>query len=73
MAQQKPDMDAVLRAVADVPKRDNSSYHQAMAAARKGFEEAETALGGAVTVKTKMKRKRNGDYVVKMTFKPADS
>ncbi|WP_281033456.1 hypothetical protein [Neorhizobium lilium] len=40
-----------------------------MAEARRSFEEAEAALGGPVTLKMKAKRKRNGDYVVKWTFK----
>jgi hypothetical protein len=42
-----------------------------MAEARRSFEEAEAAMGGAVTIKMKSKRKRNGDFVVKWIFKPA--
>ncbi len=71
MAEDKPDLAAVMKAVADGPKRDNSAYHQAMAEARRSFEEAEAAMGGAVTLKMKSKRKRNGDFVVKWVFKPA--
>ena len=71
MADDKTDMTAIFKAVADDPKRDNSAYHQAMAEARRSFEDAEAALGVPVTVKMKAKQKRNGDYVVKWTFKPA--
>ncbi|WP_160009056.1 hypothetical protein [Rhizobium sp. 18055] len=64
-----PDTIALLKAVADSPKRDNSAYHRAMAEARQAFEDAEIALGGPVRLKTRIKQKRNGDYVVKWTFK----
>lgn len=69
MGEEKPETIALIKAVADSPKRDNSAYHQAMAEARQAFEQAETALGGPVKVKIKTKTKRNGDYVVKWTFK----
>ncbi|CAN7446039.1 hypothetical protein [Neorhizobium sp. LjRoot104] len=69
MAEDKPDMSAILKAVAESPKRDNSVYHKAIAEARQAFEDAETALGGPVEVRTKSKMKRNGDYVVKWTFR----
>lgn len=69
MAGDKPDMDALIKAVAESPKRDNSVYHKAIAEARQAFEEAEAALGGRVEVRTKSKVKRNGDYVVKWTFR----
>ena len=72
MANHKPDMAAVLKAVAESPKRDNSAYHKAMAEAREAFEQAEALLGGSVDVRTKTKVKRNGEYVVKWTFKPAE-
>jgi hypothetical protein len=71
MPHDKSDMAALVKAVADGPKRDNSAYHEAMAEARKQFDEAEAALGGPVRLKIKTKRKRNGDYVVKWVFKPA--
>jgi hypothetical protein len=64
------DLAALMRALADSPKRDNSAYHKAMAEARQAFEAAEKAFGGRVKVKTKTKSKPNGDYVVKWTFKP---
>ena len=69
MAEDKRDMIAILKAIAESPKRDNSAYHQAIAEARQAFEEAEIALGGPVEVRTKTKMKRNGDYIVKWTFK----
>ncbi|MCK8779170.1 hypothetical protein M0654_04145 [Rhizobium sp. NTR19] len=69
---EKPDMSAVLKAVADSPKRENSTYHKAMADARQIFAEAEEALGGPVTFKIKTKTKRNGKHIVKWTFKRAD-
>ncbi|MEN3147886.1 hypothetical protein ABCW43_11260 [Neorhizobium sp. IRAMC:178] len=62
-------MDALIKAVAESPKRDNSVYHKAIAEARQAFEDAEAALGGPVEVRTKSKVKRNGDYVVKWTFR----
>jgi hypothetical protein len=72
MAEDKPDMSALLKEVAESPKRDNSVYHKAIAEARQAFEEAESALGGPVEVRTKTKIKRNGDYVVKWTFRRLD-
>lgn len=72
MTDKKPDMAAVMKAVADSPKRDNSAYHKAMAEARQAFENAEAVLGGTVEVKIKAKLKRNGKYVVKWVFERAD-
>lgn len=69
MSDEKPDMAMLLKALAETPKRDNSAYHQAIAEARRAFEEAEEQLGGPVKVKIKIKTKRNGDYVVKWTFR----
>jgi hypothetical protein len=69
MVEDKPDTIALLKAIAESPKRDNSTYHRAMAEARHAFENAEVALGGPVRLKTKTKRKRSGEYVVKWTFK----
>ncbi|CCM77371.1 hypothetical protein [Rhizobium mesoamericanum] len=63
------DWTAVVKAVAESPRRDNSAYHQAMSNARQAFEAAEAALGGPVQVKTKTKMKRSGEYVVKWVFK----
>jgi hypothetical protein len=73
MSNDTPDMIAILKAMADSPKRDNSAYHQAMAEARQAFESAEAALGGPVRVKTKTKTKRNGEFSVKWTFKRVKS
>ncbi|WEZ82291.1 hypothetical protein P6U16_14110 [Rhizobium sp. 32-5/1] len=70
MPEDKLDTIALMRAIADSPKRDNAVYHQAMAQARKAFEDAEAELGGPVEVTIKTKRKRSGAYVVKWTFKP---
>ncbi|MBB3966537.1 hypothetical protein [Rhizobium metallidurans] len=69
--EQAPDTLTLLKQIADSPRRDNSAYHDAMAQARQAFEAAEAAIGGPVRVKTRIKTKRNGDYVVKWTFKPA--
>lgn len=66
-----PEMIALLKAMAESPKRDNSAYHTAMAQARHAFESAELTLGGPVEVKMKSKVNRSGDYVVKWTFKRA--
>jgi hypothetical protein len=71
MGDNERDWTALVQAVADSPKRDNSAYHKAMAEARQAFEDAEAALAGPVQVKTKMKMKRSGEYVVKWTFKRA--
>nr|WP_074063145.1 MULTISPECIES: hypothetical protein [Rhizobium] len=69
MDEDKPDLTAVFKALAESPKRDNRAYHKALAEAREAFETAELALGGAFRVQMKTKMKRNGDYVVKWTFK----
>lgn len=69
MADESQEMAAFLKEIADTPKRDNSAYHAAIAEARRAFEKAEAAIGGPVKLKTKTKMKRNGDYVVKWTFK----
>ncbi|MCV9997847.1 PIG-S family GPI transamidase component [Pararhizobium sp. YC-54] len=69
MAEDKLDTIALLKAIADSPKRDNSVYHRAMAEARQAFEEAESALGGPVRMRSKTKMKRNGEFTVKWTFK----
>lgn len=71
MSDDRPDMMALIKAMAESPKRDNTAYHQAMAEARQAFENAAAALGGPVRVKTKTKLKRSGEYVVKWTFKRA--
>lgn len=72
MALPKPDLTALIKAVADSPRRDNSTFHQAMAEAREMFDNAEAALGGPVKVRTKTKLKPNGKYVVKWVFERAD-
>jgi hypothetical protein len=72
MTYSKPDIDAIAKAVADTPRRDNTAYHEAMAQARRAFEEAQAAFGEqSVQLKMKTKIKRNGDHVVKWTFKRA--
>ena len=58
----------LMKELADSPKRDNSAYHKALSEARAAFEEAVIAFGGPVSVKTKVKHKKNGDYVVKWVF-----
>jgi hypothetical protein len=72
MNEDKPEIAALLKAMAESPRRDNSTYHKAMAEARQAFEDAETALGGPLQVKTKTKLTRKGRYVVKWTFSRAD-
>lgn len=72
MAEDKLDTIALLKAIADSPKRDNSTYHRVMAEARQAFDEAELALGGPVRVRIKTKMKRSGEYTVKWTFKRLD-
>lgn len=68
----RPDLNAIVKAVADAPRRDNSAYHEAMAEARAAFERAEAELGGPVTVRIKTKTKSSGKYVVKWVFERAD-
>lgn len=72
MAVNRLDTIALIKAIADSPKRDNSVYHRAMAEARQAFEAAEIALGGPVRVRTRTKMKRSGEYTVKWTFKRSD-
>jgi hypothetical protein len=70
VADKDPEMTALLKAIAESPKRDNSAYHAAITQARHAFEQAESIPGdGPLNVTTKTKFKRNGDYVVKWTFK----
>ena len=66
-----PEMHALIKAVAEGPRRDNTTYHKAIAEARQAFEAAEAALGGPVRLKTKTRMKGDGEYVVKWTFKRA--
>lgn len=68
MTKADAELAALIKAVADTPRRDNSVYHQAMAEAREMFAQAEATLGGRVTVKAKSKLKPNGKYVVKWVF-----
>ncbi|AYD02116.1 hypothetical protein [Neorhizobium sp. NCHU2750] len=72
MASDRDEINALIKAVADTPRRDNSAYHQAMAEAREMFDKAEAALGGPVTMRAKTKLKPNGKYVVKWVFERAD-
>lgn len=69
MGEDGPELMALLKAIANSPKRDNSVYHTAMAEARQAFEDAESALGGPVRLKTKTKLKPGGEYTVKWTFR----
>jgi Flp pilus assembly protein TadG len=69
MAEQKRDLTAIAKAVADMPRRDNTAYHQAMARAREAFAEAEAALGGPVTMKVKVKTKGSGKADAKANTK----
>lgn len=71
MSKDQSGMMALLKEVADSPRRDNSAYHEAMAQARLAFEAAEKALGGPVRLKMKTKKTRRGKYKVKWTFKRA--
>lgn len=69
MSHAKSQTLALLKELAESPKRDNSAYHKALAEARFAFEAAETALGRPVSVKTKVKHKKNGEIVVKWVFR----
>ncbi len=69
MGDSERDLRALMKAVAESPRRDNSAYHKAIAEARQAFEAAEAAVGGPVQVRTKTKMKRSGEYVVKWVFK----
>lgn len=60
---------ALMKLVAETPKRDNTEYHHAIAQFRRAFAEADAALGPEVEVRTKGKWKHNGNYVLKMTFR----
>ncbi len=71
MAGQVPDMTELMRLMAESPRRDNSAYHEAMSEARRSFAAAQAAFDVPVRVRVKTRIKRNGDYVVKFTFKPA--
>ena len=60
---------ALVKSALEAPKRDNTAYHRAIAEVRRAFAEIDAALGPEVLVTTKRKWKRNGDYVVKTTFR----
>lgn len=62
------ELAALLKAVAESPRRDNTAFHKAMSEARRAFQDAEDALGGPARVKIKTRTKRNGAYIVKWTF-----
>jgi hypothetical protein len=65
----KRDLTALMKSVIETPKRDNTDYHHAIAEVRRAFAEADATLGPDLRVRTKRKWKRNGDYVVKLTFR----
>lgn len=67
--EEKKAATALMMAAIDSPRRDNTEYHHAMAEVRRAFVEAEAALGPGIAVRTKRRRKRNGNYVVKLVFK----
>ena len=69
MANDSQQTRALMKELADSPKRDNSAYHKALSEARAAFEAAEMALGGAFRVKTKVKQKKDGEIVVKWVFR----
>jgi hypothetical protein len=60
---------ALMMAAIDAPKRDNTDYLRALAEVRRAFADAEATLGPGLLVRTKRKKKRNGDHVVKLIFK----
>lgn len=63
------DMDQLAEALAQLPKRDNSLYHEAIAEARRAFAEAQAHFGGPVSMKVRQKVKKNGTFVVRFSFK----
>lgn len=65
-------MDAIIRQIADEPKRDNRWYLTAVAKARDAVAQAEAHFGAPVKVTAKTKTKANGKFVVKLTFERAD-
>lgn len=69
MDEERKAATALMMAAIDTPKRDNTDYHRAMAEIRRAFADAENAFGPGMVLRTKRKRKKNGDLVVKLTFK----
>ncbi|MGJ7038350.1 hypothetical protein J2Y63_001605 [Shinella sp. BE166] len=69
MDEEKEGVTALMKSAIEAPKRDNTDYHNAIAEVRRAFAEADEALGPEMLVSTKRKWKRNGNYVVKVTFK----
>jgi hypothetical protein len=65
-------MDAIVREIANEPRRDNRSYLMAVAKARDAVAQAEAHFGAPVKVTTKTKAKASGKFVVKLTFEIAD-
>lgn len=66
------EMDAIIREIANEPKRDNRSYLAAVAKARDAVAQAEAHFDAPVKVTTKTKVKASGKFVVKLTFERAD-
>ncbi|MDO6967084.1 hypothetical protein [Rhizobium alvei] len=71
MEKNDKDLTALIKALANDPKRDNSLYHRAVAEARRAFAEAEAHIQGPVALKTKI-RKRKDKVTIKWTFKPEE-
>lgn len=63
------EMEKLAEALAHLPKRDNSLYHDAIAEARRAFAEAQAHFDGPVELKVKQKIKKNGTFVVRFSFR----
>jgi len=68
----RSEMDALISAIVNEPKRDNSAYLAAVAQARDAIAKAEAHFGVPVKVTTKTKAKANGKFVVKLIFERAE-
>lgn len=63
------DMERLAEALAQLPKRDNRLYHDAIAQARRAFADAQAHFEGPVTMKVKQKVKKNGTFVIRFSFR----
>jgi hypothetical protein len=66
------DSNAIYKALADMPRRDNTAYHRAVNEARWAYQEAERRFAGTpIEVSSEMMDAAEGNsWVLTLTFRP---
>jgi len=65
------DSEAILKALADMPRRDNAAYHRAVNEARWAYQEAERRWPGIpIEVSSEMEEEGDRAWILKLTFTP---